>query len=39
MMAGLKAHVIEPAPSNEIGLVDEMEPGDFKPVRSSSVAD
>ena len=35
MIAGLKAHLIAPAPSNEIGLVDEMKPGDFKPVRSS----
>ncbi len=35
MIAGLKAHLIPPVPSDEIGLVDEMQPGDFKPVRSS----
>ena len=35
MIAGLKAHLIAPAPSNEIGRVDKMKPGDFKPVRSS----
>ncbi len=28
-IAGLKAHLITPAPSNQIGLVDEMKPGDF----------
>jgi len=39
MIAGLKAHVIEPALSNEIGLVDEMEPGDFQTCEVFSVAD
>jgi len=35
MIASLNAHLIPRVPFNEIGLVDEMQPGDFKPARSS----
>ncbi len=35
MIASLNAHLIPRLPFNEIWLVDEMRPGEFKPVRSS----
>jgi len=39
MIAGLKAHLIAPVPSNETGLMDEMKPGNFRPASTYSAAD